>query len=130
MQESQAAIPHWAYQILQALAWLGAGGTIVKLITLYQNRKRPFVEVQKTEAETTEITIRSHATASDSMMRMMDRLDDALNTNDRLRAERDDLREQNDKQQLEMESYDRQMRRMKAIMDIKGVHLSDFDEPK
>lgn len=100
------------------------------MITLYQNRKKPIVEVQKVAAETTEITVRSHATAGDSMIRMMNRLDDALDTIDRIRGERDDLREQCDKQSMELESYERQMRRMKAIMDIKNIKISDFDEPK
>jgi len=130
MQDSQAAFPHWAFQVLQTLATLGAGGVIVRLIDLYQNRRKPIVEVKKTEAEATEITIRSHSTASDSMMRMMDRLEVALNTNDRLRSERDDLREQTDLQKMELESYERQMRRMKAIMDLKGIKFSDYDPPR
>lgn len=130
MQESQAPFPHWAFQVLQTLATLGIGGAAVKVYELYQNRRKPFVEVQKTEAETTEITIRSHSAAGDAMMRMMDRLEAALNTTDRLRSERDDLREKTEKQGTELESYERQMRRMKAIMDLKGIKLSDFDEPK
>lgn len=130
MQDSQAALPHWAFTVLQTLATLGAGGVILKLAELYLNRKKPIVEVQKAEAETTEITIRSHSAAGDSMMRMMDRLELALETNDRLRSERDDLREQTDLQKMELESYERQMKRMKAIMDLKGIKISDFDEPK
>ena len=129
MQNSNA-IPDWAFQVLQTLATLGAGGALVKLITLYQNRKEPFVEVQKTEAETTQITIKSHSVASDALIRMMDRLEEASNTNDRLRSERDDLRELSDKQQMELESYERQMRRMKAALDLSGIRMSDYDTPK
>lgn len=130
MQEQANAFPHWLYTVLQTFAAFGAGGVIVRLITLWQNRQKPVVEVKKVEAETTEITIRSHAAAGDSMIRMMNRLDHALNTIDQIRSERDDLRELTDKQQMELESYDRQMKRMKAIMDIKGIKISDFDEPK
>jgi hypothetical protein len=129
MQDTQAAIPHWVFTVLQGLALFVGGGTVVKLLTLYQNRNKPKVEIEKTEAETTEITIRSHSTAGESMMRMMDRLELALNTNDRLRNERDDLQEQVDKQQMELESYDRQMRRMKAILTLRNIKISDFDEP-
>lgn len=89
MQESSQSIPHWAFQIFQTLATLGAGGVILKVVELYLNRRKPIVEVKKTEAEADEITIRSHSTAGESMMRMMDRLETALNTNDRLRGERD-----------------------------------------
>lgn len=130
MQDGQSAIPHWAFTVLQTVATIGLGGVVVKLYELYQNRRKPNVEIHKTQAETTEIIVRSKATAGDAFGRMMDRLEDALNTNDRLRHERDDLREQVDKQQLELESYERQMRRMQSIMNLKGIKLSDFDEPR
>jgi hypothetical protein len=129
MQTPQA-FPDWVFQVFNGLASFVVGGTIVKLITLYQNRRKPFVEVKKVEAETTAITVKSHSVAGDALLRMMDRLEDALNTQDRLRSERDDLRELSDKQQMEMESYDRQMRRMKAILDLHGLKLSDYDTPE
>lgn len=130
MQDSTPAIPHWLFQALQALGYLGLGGAAVKFYELYQNRNRPKVEVHKVEAETTEIVVRSQVAASDALDRIVGRLEAALTTTDRLRSERDDLREQNDKQAMELESYERQMRRMKAIMDLKGIKISDFDEPK
>lgn len=127
-------MPHWVFQGLQMLAGVGAGvgvgGLIIKLILLWQNRRKPAVEVQKVEAEATEITIRSHSTAGDAMMRMMDRLEVALDTTDRLRAQRDDLQDKADRLEMEVESYERQMKKMKAIMDLKGIKLSDFDEPR
>lgn len=118
------------YQVLQALGFLGVGGAAVKLYELYQNRNRPKVEVAKVEAETAEIVVRSQVAASDALDRIVGRLEAALTTTDRLRSERDDLRELTDKQAMELESYERQMKRMKAIMDIKGVKISDFDEPR
>src|SRR5688572_11824673 len=130
MQETRTAIPHWLFTIIYGLATFVGGGSVVRLIMLWQNRKMPVVVVEKVEAETTEITIRSHAAAGDSMIRMMNRLDTALNTIDRIRGERDDLRELTDKQQMELESYERQMKRMKAIMDLRGLKMSDFDEPR
>lgn len=130
MSEATPAIPHWMYQVLQALGFLGAGGAAVKLYELYQNRNRPKVEVAKVEAETAEIVVRSQVAASDALDRIVGRLEAALTTTDRLRSERDDLRELTDKQAMELESYERQMKRMKAIMDIKGVKISDFDEPR
>ena len=130
MQQDTTAIPHSVFTIAYLLATFIGGGAAYKFLELYLNRKKPVVEVQKVEAETTEITIRSHAVAGDSMIRMMDRLDDALNTIDALREERNDLREKTDKQEMELESYERQMKRMKAVMDLKGVRLSDYDEPR
>ena|SRR5688572_12291285 len=129
MQENSYAFPHWLFQLLQGIALFGAGGLIVKLITLWQHRRLPAVAVQKLEAETTEITIRSHSTAGDSLTRMMDRLELAQTRNDELREEIDDLQQERDKQAMELESYDRQMRKMKAMLDLKGIKMSDFDEP-
>lgn len=102
MQDTQTALPHWAFQVLQTLATLGAGGVILKLIELYLNRKKPVVEAHKTEAEATEITIRSHSTAGESMMRMMDRLETALNANDLLRGERDTANAERDNAHFEL----------------------------
>ena len=116
--------------LLYGLATFVGGGTAVRLITLWLNRKKPVVEVQKTAAETTEITIRAHAAAGDSMIRLMNRLDDALDTIDTLREERNDLREKTDKQEMELESYERQMKHMHASMELKNVKWSDFDTPK
>lgn len=130
MQENSTAIPHWLFTALYGLATFIGGGTALKLIELYQNRNKPKVEVAKVEAETAEIVVRSQVAASGALDRIVARLEAALATTDRLRSERDDLREQADLQKMELESYERQMKRMKAIMDLKGLKLSDFDEPK
>src|SRR5687768_8991761 len=126
MQETQA-IPHWAFTVLQWLALFGAGGTCVKLIMLYQNRKKPGVEVNKTEAETTEITIRSHSSASDSLMRMMGKLEAAQATNDRLRSERNKWKEeaQSLKSQAEVDQYF--IKRLVAANEL-GITLKKLDE--
>lgn len=127
MQDQATAVPEWLLPVLRNLASFGAGALFLKFIALWQNRKKPFVEVKKTEAETTEITIRSHATAGDSLTRMMDRLDKAAVINDNLRATNADLKEKCDKLEMEVESYDRQMKRMKAYMDFKGLKYSEMD---
>lgn len=130
MQETTPAIPPWLFQTLQNLAWFGAGGLILKLITLWQNRKKPAAEIVKLEDEATEIRIRSRVVAGDSWLRMMDRLDQAATKNENLRSQRDDLQEKCDKLEMEVESCDRQMRKMKAYMDFKGLRYSEMDEPR
>jgi len=127
MQEQANALPQWLLTVLQNLAMFSAGGLIVRLITIWLNRKKPQVEIQKTAAETTEITIRSHATAGDSLTRMMDRLEKAVASNESLRSQRDDLQEKCDKLEMETESYDRQMRKMKAFMTLHNLKYSDMD---
>lgn len=92
MQQDSLAIPPWILESLKWLAGIGAGGLIVRFVTLYQNRHRPVAELHKTDAETTEITVRTSSNAGDAMMRMMDRLDVAQQNIDRLRIERDSWR--------------------------------------
>lgn len=130
MQENSYAIPHWVFTLLQVLGGMGLGGLIYRFIVLWQNRKRPSVEVEKLAAETTEITIRSRSAAGDAVTRMMDRLELAQIKNDDLRAENEDLENENGKLKSEIEGYERQMKRMSAIMELAGVKWSDYDRPK
>lgn len=130
MQDASPALPHWAFQILYLIASCGAGGVIVKLITVYQNRKLPSAKVHESEARTTQITVKTNTIAGDAVIKMMDRLDEALDSIDRLRSERDKATETVETQKIELASYDQQLKKMKAIIDISGVKLSDFDIPR
>jgi hypothetical protein len=91
MQES-SAFPQWIQTALGWLAPIIAGGAIHRLVTTWLNRHKPAAEVHVVEATATEITVRAGSSAGDSVMRMMDRLDVAQLTIDRLRTERDDWR--------------------------------------
>lgn len=126
MQENSFAVPHWIVNALQVLCGMGLGGLIVRVVTLWQNRKRPAVEVQKLEAETTEITIRSHSTAGDSLTRMMDRLELAQTRNDDLREENADLETENDRLRGDVEAYERQMTRVRRFMEDNGLDFNDL----
>ena len=135
MQETPHAMPHWVFQILQWLAAFGAGGLIVKLIMLYQNRKRPKAEIEKTEAETTEIIIRSSTSASDAVIRMMNKLDETLICLDRARSERDALKQELNQKTLDLDlseirnkHHEEQEGRMLAIMKLHGYKYKEFDE--
>lgn len=135
MQDNPQAMPHWVFQVLQWLAAFGAGGLIVKLIILYQNRNKPAAEVHKTSAEANEISVRSSTNASDAVIRMIDKLDDTLLTIDRVRTERDDLRRQCDELmrdhdlcEIRSRHHEAQERRMMAIMEIHGIRYSEGDE--
>lgn len=89
MQET-SHVPQWLQLASSILAGILSGIGIDRLYNTWLNRKKPAAELHVTEATATEITIRSHSTAGDAIMRMMTRLDEAQNTIDRLRAERDD----------------------------------------
>ena len=129
MQDVPTLLPDWT---LKAALWLasfvGLRG-IEKLITIWLNRKRPAVEAQKTEAETTEIRIRSYSTAADSNLRMMERLQDTLDDIDRIRKERDDWQERALKAESQRDIDEHYIKRLTAANEL-GVKLADLDKPK
>lgn len=91
MQEN-ATIPHWMQLALTALASTLSGIGIDRLYNTWLNRKKPAAEIHVTEATAAEITIRASSSAGEAVIRMMDRLDSAQLTIDRLRGERDEWR--------------------------------------
>lgn len=86
--QNTGTIPHWMQLALTALASILSGIGIDKLYNTWLNRKKPSAEIHLTEATATEVTVRARSTAGDAMVRMMDRLDVAQITIDRLRCER------------------------------------------
>jgi len=87
MQEAAGTIPHWMQIALTVLASSVTGIGIDRLYNNWLNRKKPAAEIHVTEANATEIKIRSSAAAGDAVVRFMDRLDTAQATIDRIRAE-------------------------------------------
>lgn len=130
MPDSSPALPHWAFQVLGLLASCGAGGVIVKFIIVWQNRHKPQAEVHETEARTTEITVRSNTVAGDAVIRMMDRLDEALDNMDRLREDRDEFKTRCDLQKIELDLRDKQIKKIMGFVEFKGLKISEMDEPK
>lgn len=129
MQDASTPLPEWAFKSLLVFASFLGGGTFVKLITVWLNRRKPVVDAQKTEAETTEITIRSYSTAADSNLRMMERLQDTLDDIDRIRAERDSWRERAESAESQRKIDEHYIKRLMAANEL-GVKLADMDDPK
>ena len=113
MQDSLTT-PAWLQTALGWIASFITGATIFKLADIWLNRKKPAAEVSVTEATATEITVRSHSTAGDAIIRMMGRLDEAQATIDRLRNERDDW---------EMKAFDLQVE-LKDSRTANGLLMS------
>lgn len=125
MQDVSTPLPDWTIKaILWLASFVGLRG-IEKLITVYLYRKKPVVEAQKTEAEATEIRIRSYSTAADSNLRMMERLQDALDDIDRVRRERDELKMRVDLQLIDMQWRDEEVKQLKGILDAKGIKIPE-----
>ena len=130
MQENLATSPAWMQTAFGWIASFVAGGTIFKLIDIWLNRKKPAAELHVTEETATEIRLRSHSTATDIVVKMMNRLDEAQITIDRVRGERDawegqygevftekqQLKVENDKLKRELKLYDEEVKRMQRTL--------------
>jgi hypothetical protein len=144
MQESPVVLPHW---IQTAFGWLAsgvAGGLIVRLYTIWLNRKKPAAEVQLTQANATEVTVRAYSAAGDAVGRMLDRLDMAQQTIDRLRQERDAWQDEYDKVFVqrdellrknglldkEIENYEGQLTTMRATLKSNRLNFDNTQDLK
>ena len=90
MQVSVPQAPHGLKTTLAVLAAILSGIGIDRLYNSWLNRKKPASEIHLTDASAEESTVRAYSQAGDAMGRMMDRLDTAQLTIDRLRKERDE----------------------------------------
>lgn len=131
------ASPNWIQIAFGLIAAFVGGGGAFKLLTLWLERKKLPAEIHESIARTVRTTAearRIHVEADVELNAIIERLhlriDQMQLGIDAIRDERDELNRQNSKQLMELDSYEKQMKRMKAIMDISGVKWSDFDEPK
>lgn len=143
MQESSPP-SSWPYAVYLLVA--GFLGYVVKhgvdYIKLFLERRKPHAEIHRTQAESTEIFIRAGATAGDFIARMMDRLDQAQLTIDRLRQERDAWQDEYDKEFtqrkaltlrvdlliIEADSLKDQMEGAYSYIKFLGRHPTDVDK--
>lgn len=141
MQEG-AQVPQWLQLTSSILAGIVSGIGIDKLYNTWLNRKKPSAELHVTEETATEIRLRSHSTATDIVVKMMNRLDEAQITIDRVRAERDSWEEQygevfTDKARLqrenakllsENEGYEKQIKRMQRTLADNNLNYDNTQD--
>jgi len=139
MQETSSTIPHWAQLVLTAVASILSAIGIDRLYNNWLNRKKPAADIHLTEANVTEINVRSTASAGDAVVRFMDRLDTAQQTIDRLRAERDSWQDEydkvfvdrdrvlveNEKLKGEVDLYEKEIRRMAATLALEDKNYDN-----
>lgn len=143
MQESVASLT-WPQLLSGLLASFLAGGTIVKLLNTWLNRRKPSAEVHLTEATATEVVVRAGSAAGDAVVRMMIHLERAQQTIDRLReerdrwqdeydkvfVERDELLRQNALLQKEADSYESQLTTMRATLKTNRLNYDNTQDMK
>lgn len=141
MQEG-AQVPQWLQLASSILAGIVSGIGIDKLYNTWLNRKKPIAELHVTEETATEIRLRSHSTATDIVVKMMNRLDAAQVTIDRVRAERDGWEQQygevfTDKARLQREnaqllsendSYEKQIKRMQRTLADNNLNYDNTQD--
>lgn len=127
----------WAQLVFYILASFIGGGTTYKLYNVWLNRKKPAAEIhateaqaEKTRAEGRKINADADVQFSDIIERLHARIDQMQEGVDEIRGERDGYKLRYELQQIELNLRDGQIKRMKGIMDAKGIKMSDFDEPK
>lgn len=144
MQESPASIPQWMQPALIALASILSGIGIDRLYNSWLNRKKPSADIHLTEANATEVTVRAYSTAGDAIGRMIDKLTEAQSTIDQLRqerdawqdeydkafTERDDLLRRNGMMQDEVNSYENQIKTMRATLEKNNLNFDNTQNAK
>ena len=145
---NESSSPSWPYAVYLLVAgFLGyVGKHGVDYLRLFLERHKPHADVHRTHAESTEIFIRAGATASDSISRMIEKLELAQErsqaTIDRLRMERDawereygqefklrkEMQTRVDLLVIEADSMKDQMEGAYAFIKFLGRHPTDVDK--
>lgn len=141
MQEG-THVPQWLQLTSSILAGIVSGIGIDKLYNSWLNRKKPIAELHVTEETATEIRLRSHSTATDIVVKMMNRLDEAQVTIDRVRGERDaweeqygevfteklQLKRENERLLAENDGYEKQIKRMQRTLADNGWNYDNSQD--
>lgn len=141
MQEG-THVPQWLQLTSSILAGIVSGIGIDKLYNTWLNRKKPTAELHVTEETATEIRLRSHSTATDIVVKMMNRLDEAQITIDRVRGERDaweqqygevfteklQLKRENERLLAENDGYEKQIKRMQRTLADNGWNYDNSQD--
>lgn len=142
MQEGITSSPTWTQIALGLIAAFLTGGGIFKIWDTWLNRKKPAAELHVTEETATEIRLRSHSTATDLVVKMMNRLDEAQVTIDRVRSERDAwegqygevftekvrIQHENERLRGENESYEKQIKRMQRTLAENNLNYDNTQD--
>lgn len=137
MQDSSPTYP-WTQPLALVLAgivgWLAR--TVYRYVLLYLGRHKPQAETdeitartQKTLAEARQIHVRSDTEVSNVVLEVTSRIMEIQEENIIIRKQRDQLEQTVALQNIELKSYESQIRRMEGFIKMKGLSYSDADKP-
>lgn len=142
LQLESSNYPHtlaqWLYILLAT--FLGGGGVGAWLTAWFRRRHGP-AEVRKIHAEARQIEVRSDIDLGDSVLKLIKEVSTAKIEAERLRDERNhwelksfdlqlevkDLQSENAQMQTQARLDERQIKKMKALLDLKGISYSEAD---
>lgn len=136
MQESLTSLSLKQIAFGLLASFVGGSGAY-KLFNIWLNRKKPAADIHVTEAtavkriaEARKLNAEADVQLSAIVERLHVRLDEVTLKADAVRLERDNYKLRCELQQIELKLRDDQIKKMKGILDLKGIKLSDFDEPR
>ena len=137
MQELSHSSLSWTQIAFGILASFIGGGGAYKLFNIWLNRKKPAAEIDveearavKTRAEARKINAEADVQFNTMLERLHARIEKMQLDVDRISDQRNEYKLRCDLQVIELTMRDNDIKRMKGIMDAKGIKLSDFDELK
>lgn len=130
MQSGIQSSLSWTQIAFGIVASFMGGGGAFKLFNSWLNRNKPAAEIHETEARAFKTTAEGTKLNADTLERWLTRVDQMRAKVDSLSEERDSLRLQNELQRIELTMHEHDIKKMKGILDARGIKLSDYDEPK
>lgn len=136
MQESLTSLSWKQIAFGFVASFLGGGGAF-KLFNTWLNRNKPAAEIhltestaEKTRAEARKINAEADVQFTAIVERLHVRLEEMAAAVVKIREERDDLKLRVELQQLELNMRDKDIKKLKGVLDARSIKLSDFEEPR
>jgi hypothetical protein len=134
MQSGIQSSPTWTQLAFYILASFIGGGGAYKLFNVWLNRNKPKAEVHesiaragKTKAEARKIDVESEAQSASTVARITLRLERMQIRTDEILQERDEYKRRVDLQEIELAMRDSDIKKLKGILDSRGIKISDYD---
>jgi hypothetical protein len=131
------ASPNWIQIAFGLVAAFVTGGGFFKLITIWLSRGEREARARKIDAETRQLDVQVQQMRGDIVLEFIDRLTAQQARVDQLIKENQTSQEtiarqsaQIQKQVIEMDLSDKQIKRIKGLLDAPQIKLSELDDPK
>lgn len=115
--------PSWISLVYSAIAGGLGVGVIVKLIDSYVFRRNRAANAEKTAAEARRINLQTDIEVSQSVVRTTVKITQMQDTINQLQLKLG-------QREIELEMAQRDIKKLKGLLDVHGISFSEFDGPK